>query len=282
MSIPIDIQLEDLICPISHQIFNDPVVAEDGITYEADEIKLWMKQSTLSPVTNKPIKNLVPNYIIKSVVDKYLEKNPEQIKNKYKISRDHVDYIETVDTIIKSGNHAELLNYKKFHIDFFYNYELLKKLFEKNNTTVIKHVIDNAINLEVESGNKNRPIHYASVYASFRIIRYLIRKKINLNVVDKDGTTLLHLGFMHNRDLKIIKYLVEKAGGLEIDDHVKWKPIHHACQNSQAETIKFLLGKNVRTDGVTDDNDTPASLILENKNLTKAEKMELLDILVKE
>ena len=34
---------ENLICPINHGLFSDPVLAEDGQTYEKDSINEWFK-----------------------------------------------------------------------------------------------------------------------------------------------------------------------------------------------------------------------------------------------
>lgn len=42
--------VEDLVCPISKEIFDDPVSASDGIIYERLEIEKWMKRSKISPI----------------------------------------------------------------------------------------------------------------------------------------------------------------------------------------------------------------------------------------
>ena len=38
-------------CPISHLIFRNPVVAEDGFTYERKAITEWMEKKETSPMT---------------------------------------------------------------------------------------------------------------------------------------------------------------------------------------------------------------------------------------
>lgn len=66
-------------CPITCQIFVDPVVAEDGFTYEKTAILTWLKKKSISPMTKKPIsKNIYPNILIKQIKNEYLEKNPEK------------------------------------------------------------------------------------------------------------------------------------------------------------------------------------------------------------
>ncbi|KAJ1494200.1 hypothetical protein T484DRAFT_1766373 [Baffinella frigidus] len=38
--------LEEFICPITNDIFKDPVLASDGKTYEREGIELWMTSCT--------------------------------------------------------------------------------------------------------------------------------------------------------------------------------------------------------------------------------------------
>jgi hypothetical protein len=40
------VDLEELSCPISMQLMTDPVVADDGHTYERHAIEAWIKKCT--------------------------------------------------------------------------------------------------------------------------------------------------------------------------------------------------------------------------------------------
>jgi hypothetical protein len=60
-----------LLCPITQELFIDPVLAEDGHTYERNAITRWFGTSnTRSPVTNEELegKKLLPNHVIKKIV----------------------------------------------------------------------------------------------------------------------------------------------------------------------------------------------------------------------
>jgi hypothetical protein len=50
-----DIDKEDLICPITLQMFRDPVVAADGHTYERAAIVQWITEHGTSPITRQPL-----------------------------------------------------------------------------------------------------------------------------------------------------------------------------------------------------------------------------------
>jgi hypothetical protein len=63
-----------LTCPITLEIFVDPVLASDGHTYERSAIVEWIKHhNSTSPMTRQPmkIKELKSNRLVKELADKY-------------------------------------------------------------------------------------------------------------------------------------------------------------------------------------------------------------------
>ena len=67
---------EEFICPITLAIMKDPVIMPDSQTYEREAIAKYLKQSPLSPLTRKHIniKDAIPNYALKSMIEKYLNR----------------------------------------------------------------------------------------------------------------------------------------------------------------------------------------------------------------
>lgn len=57
-------------CPITREIFEDPVVAADGFTYERSAIIQWIRGSTNSPMTNMPLDHLslTPSHALRSAI----------------------------------------------------------------------------------------------------------------------------------------------------------------------------------------------------------------------
>ena len=69
----------EYICPITQQIMRNPVIASDGITYEENAIKEWIRKQQISPITREPIQNSVfPNRLIEKQIE-ILEKNEPDI-----------------------------------------------------------------------------------------------------------------------------------------------------------------------------------------------------------
>ena len=66
----------NFICPISMGIMNDPVIAQDGHSYERDNIEQWLSQHNTSPLTNQVIGDrLIPNWNLKKEIEEYVQKS---------------------------------------------------------------------------------------------------------------------------------------------------------------------------------------------------------------
>lgn len=65
----------EFMCPVLHSLMTDPVVAEDGHTYEREAIEAALRLRSRSPITNTPIGDVViPNRLLKSQIISYQER----------------------------------------------------------------------------------------------------------------------------------------------------------------------------------------------------------------
>eukprot|EP00043_Microstomoeca_roanoka_P019705 m.225444 g.225444 ORF g.225444 m.225444 type:complete len:504 (-) comp17041_c0_seq7:4857-6368(-) len=65
---------EEYCCPITYDLFVDPVVASDGFTYERDAISHWIRENPVSPLTRQRISDkLYPNNAMRTLVINYRE-----------------------------------------------------------------------------------------------------------------------------------------------------------------------------------------------------------------
>ncbi|KAJ3689813.1 hypothetical protein LUZ61_018977 [Rhynchospora tenuis] len=67
------------ICPILQDVMQNPYIAADGFTYEADAIRQWLSGGhNTSPMTNLPLphSNLIPNYVLRSAIQEWLQRHP--------------------------------------------------------------------------------------------------------------------------------------------------------------------------------------------------------------
>ena len=87
ISIPISEKLttrtrppKDFVCPITGQIFCDPVTLETGQTYERKEIQEWLERGNITcPITCQPLSaSTLPktNYVLKRLISSWKEQYP--------------------------------------------------------------------------------------------------------------------------------------------------------------------------------------------------------------
>ena len=69
-------RMPEALCPLSLEIYEDPVMAADGFSYERREIENWFARGNrTSPKTNEELPHtfLVPNRDLKSTCQDFLD-----------------------------------------------------------------------------------------------------------------------------------------------------------------------------------------------------------------
>jgi hypothetical protein len=65
---------DEFLCPITYELFREPVVASDGHSYERLAIEKWLKSKTTSPRTGKTMdKFLTPNLNMRKLIHDMVE-----------------------------------------------------------------------------------------------------------------------------------------------------------------------------------------------------------------
>ncbi|KAK9829275.1 hypothetical protein WJX72_004913 [[Myrmecia] bisecta] len=68
------VDLDDLCCPITMEMYRDPVIAADGHTYERLSIEEWLADNDTSPLTGATLEHkiLIPNFALNRLVHSHL------------------------------------------------------------------------------------------------------------------------------------------------------------------------------------------------------------------
>lgn len=108
----------NLICPITQQVFFEPVVADDGYIYEKDAINEWIKMNQISPMTRESItEKVISVQFIKTIVHDYLTKNPEMKARQYIGTKEFKKHSITIFNYIKNHEFNKLLDYEYYILD---------------------------------------------------------------------------------------------------------------------------------------------------------------------
>lgn len=65
---------DEYLCPITHEVMTDPIIAADGYTYERIAMEAWLKSGkVISPMTNAPLASLTltPNRSLKLLIERF-------------------------------------------------------------------------------------------------------------------------------------------------------------------------------------------------------------------
>lgn len=231
----------NIVCPISQEIFYEPVLADDGFVYEKMEIEKWFSLNKSSPVLRKPVAStrLIPQPFVKSIVTSYLQLNPDKRGEQYKPDFRHKHNVATINDIFRRRSYSELLLYKNFRpkLSKFYH---LKQFILCASQTIIKHYIDYCIDLEYKYANGMRLIHIIVLRGDLELVKYMLEQIDDIDCQNVEGLTPLHLAVIKNSH-QIIEYLVNSGANVNIKDKYGAR-IGNYCQSfSDRKTMEFLI-----------------------------------------
>ncbi|CAF5013408.1 unnamed protein product [Rotaria sp. Silwood1] len=78
-------------CPITNELFEDPVIGDDGHTYERKAITEWLTKNGISPITRQPmnIDSLKANYTVKKMIEELRSvSRPQQAQYRFELDVD--------------------------------------------------------------------------------------------------------------------------------------------------------------------------------------------------
>jgi hypothetical protein len=80
---------KDWVCSVTYKLMIDPVVTEDGYSYERTAIETWFENHSTSPITGAEIKNksLYTNIGLKGIIQEWKKNNPELVKKDEQLDR---------------------------------------------------------------------------------------------------------------------------------------------------------------------------------------------------
>merc|ERR1712130_430945 len=95
-------------CPITHELMVDPVMTDDGQSYERAAIEEWLKHNDTSPNTGErlPSKKITPNYSLNAAIAQYRKRRDDQ-NNQKKICLNVSSIMELIN---KGGGNGKSLD----------------------------------------------------------------------------------------------------------------------------------------------------------------------------
>lgn len=261
------------ICPITRQIFKEPVICEDGYHYEEEAISRWFGLGkTVSPMSKLNISGLYfKDRQMKNEINDLIKNNPELINDQFKVieSYKHSDNIEKIKNLMNSELPLkELLKYREFDLLLIDNYETIYNFLNREDYEIIEHFINNIkdINIMINTNNNetvivendNNDISILEILtmvtpnnARYNEIFNMIKEKIDKKYfIEKIILNLLkHLNF---NNINTIKSLInEKIYDINKNNYKYGNIlmclycIHDIFSNAKFELINFFINSGI-------------------------------------
>ncbi|CAH6421038.1 Ankyrin repeat protein [uncultured virus] len=267
------------ICPLTRQIFCEPIVASDGYFYEKTAFldyiihKKKSYNTIKSPITNKPIADIFIDALgFKAIVSDFIEKNPKFEHIKY-LPPKNITF-ETFIEILINGKYSELLTFKNFDLKYnitveetlleyiFLNIsdkDILSYIFCNMNTQqlyVESELLDKLYYffLKVDDLDKiillnkiiGKYITYSGALKLYDVFKFGSQRVMEyyFTIIDKNDQYYNYYPLMiilrHQSIENILLILENNSFDLDIFDSQGNSPIHIACYFQNLEIIKLL------------------------------------------
>ena len=150
------------------------------------------------------------------------------------------------------NNEEEKNNYNLLFKNLFKLIKNFKNENEENIIEILQKIKNisrnNSINFNYQDkDNGNSILHYACQRNNTKIIKYLIEFNNDVNIKNNDKQTALHIAAKNNY-LDVCSLLIENGALLNIYDEYKKTPIHYSIQNNNSELIKYFYDIFIETD----------------------------------
>ena len=242
-----NINENDITCPITKQIFSNPVIADDGNVYEKDAIIKWLELKNTSPINRSNISyNLKPVKLLTTIINNLIENNPELKPKQYISVEEFTKNKSKIYSLIKNNKFDDLLNYSYF--------DLIQLEYDTLNCIIF---------------NKKKSVSYLHY-----IFRFCKNDDVLSHIIDDmdfDAIKLLRLLCSFSSELLILKYIDKFPIKFNFKTLFKWTPLHFFVKRGLINAINKIfehqqIDTNVMMKTKTIHRYTPLMLAIKNKN----------------
>lgn len=251
-------------CPLTNSLFTDPVLADDGHTYDYPKIKEWLAIRQASPLTNQPMKPVfIRSVVFHRLLTEYCQANnrplPEvhqfglvreekasattkdylhaikhnhltELKNLLRLNHDSLEYDKIWDSVIKNNRQTMIK-------------EMLKQDFPLNAWRVVvlgtaielgfSHIVDCLLdNIFFDQRERQLGLISAIKYGHLEVVKVLITSGVRLSY-DIMKTLVVFT------DFNILRYMINEKGILK-------ELLKIATEEKKIAVINFLTLKKAK------------------------------------
>lgn len=194
------ININDIYCPITKQIFNRPVIADDGYRYEKFALCKHIEQNgAKSPTTRHIISNYTDDKLFAKMIDVFLENNEDLCANRFP-SECYDDYFENrklCQDYIRRKDFNKFSEYKNILlgdiVDGSNNKIIMQYICENlTDVNVFQKIINNAVDVNIFTGSY-KPLYYVLRSSSVNLINKSIELNFDVDSITDNNESITHI-----------------------------------------------------------------------------------------
>ncbi|XP_047952692.1 ankyrin repeat domain-containing protein EMB506, chloroplastic [Salvia hispanica] len=120
-------------------------------------------------------------------------------------------------------------------------------------------------NLDILSTEKWKPFHTFALAGQIKFMDGLLENGYDIELVDKGGSTALHLAVIGKREA-VISHLLRKGANPEARDQDGVTALHYAVQVGAMQTVKLLMKYKVDVNVADNEGWTPLHVAMQTRN----------------
>jgi ankyrin repeat protein len=237
IEVNVNVDINELTCKLTGKIFLEPVIAEDGYTYEESALLRYFKTNAMSPLMSPT--TALPmgityhvNTLFIKLISALLIYKPQF---KTRLYSTKFSFSELTTLLIKNliaEAHDYLLLFDKIKIDIsdVGRTELNRILFMNDN--ICKLLISKIDNLEAKYAYGYKLIHYVCKYnKNASVLQLLIDAKVDLECeTDTYKCRPIHYICTRRNNNKMLCMLILANVNIESTSKDDCRPVHHVCK----------------------------------------------------
>ncbi|XP_051134397.1 ankyrin repeat domain-containing protein EMB506, chloroplastic [Andrographis paniculata] len=122
-----------------------------------------------------------------------------------------------------------------------------------------------APNLEKLSTGKWKLLHTYALSGQIKFMDGILERGHDIDLVDKDGLTPLHLAVIGKREA-VISHLLRKGANPKAKDQDGATPLHYAAQVGALQTVKLLIKYKANVNAADNEGWTPLHVAMQTRN----------------
>ena len=143
----------------------------------------------------------------------------------------------------------------------------LHRSVEQENLEIVRTLIAQGVNVNAVNSDGHTLLHVAAYYGHLNVVIFLLGAGAQINVVNGAGYTPLHLA-AHDGHLNVVSFLLGAGVQINAVSGAGYTPLHVAAHYGHLNVVQSLIGVDAQIDAANGAGYTPLHMAVQSGHLT--------------